>query len=227
MSRYLKDQEAVDAAVQAHTKRSYFVGLDLGQVSDPTAIAVLERHRIPQLDLGRVPAEIPYRDKWVVRYAERLSLRTEYPAVIEHMRRLLHTSPLSGNSRLIVDYTGVGRPVYDLLRRARLSPVGVTITAGDKWSMDGASYRVAKSLLASHLDATLNEDDFHVAPTLKEAEVLKAELGDFWRRTTASGHTQFEAREGRHDDLVLASTIALWYARTIGNQSLGMGRVVW
>jgi hypothetical protein len=185
----------------------------------------LERHRVPQLTLGHVPDEVPYADTWIVNYLERLPLRMTYPDVIEHVRRILQTSPLSGKAKLVIDQTGVGRAVFDMFRKARLFPIGITITAGDSFSVEGYCYRVSKSLLASRLDAALHAGDLHVVPSLREAEVLKAELGDFRRRTTASGATQFVAREGRHDDLVLAVAIALWFARHMSGQVVGMGRI--
>ena len=222
MTRYLHDAEAVRAAVERHTKRWYTVGLDLGQTTDPTAIAVIERLRVPQIGIGRLPDPIPYATTYVVRWLERVPLRTTYPEIIEIVRKLLHTAPLAGNSRLVIDMTGVGRPVYDLFVRAKLAPVGVTITAGDDWSRDVANYRVPKRVLASRIDAALNSRDLHIVPSLPDAEVLRQELADFQRKTTATGYTQFAAREGRHDDLVLAVAVALWYVQQIGNQVIGM-----
>jgi hypothetical protein len=53
---------------------------------------------------------------------------------------------------------------------------------------------------------------------LAEEQTFKSELSEFRMRYSDAGRLTFGAREGRHDDLVLALAIALWYAhdRTSG-----------
>src|SRR5262249_11272045 len=81
------------------------MGVDLGQSSDPTAIAVIqhtigvndpnseyERHTgtgmLPQTPAARMD----------VRHLERLPLGMCYPAVVEHVRNLLARPPLNGDA---------------------------------------------------------------------------------------------------------------------------------
>ena len=96
----------------------YVMGVDLGQASDFTAIAV-----------GRFPAAREARSVDVV-YLERLPLGTSYPDVVEYVESLMARPPLLGGADLVVDATGVGRPVVDLLRERHLKVEAVTITAG-------------------------------------------------------------------------------------------------
>src|SRR5437764_1005119 len=93
----------------------YFVGLDLGQVRDPTAIAVVDMEGTLRL-----------------RHLERVPLRTPYPDVVKKVRRLTRSGEQAGRCQVVADATGVGRPVVELLRRARLGCrlVPVMITAG-------------------------------------------------------------------------------------------------
>ncbi|MEX2281803.1 MAG: hypothetical protein WEE89_04925 [Gemmatimonadota bacterium] len=113
----------------------------------------------------------------------------------------------------MVDQTGVGRPVFDMFERAGLSPIGVTITAGDQETrVNHSNYRVAKLLLISRLQAALHANDLQVASELEEAATLVKELQDFRATFSDAGHASFNAREGAHDDLVLAVAIAAWYA---------------
>ena len=44
--------------------------------------------------------------------------------------------PLDGQAPLVVDQTGVGRPVVDLFREVGLKPIAVTLTAGDAEKRD-------------------------------------------------------------------------------------------
>ena len=60
------------------------------------------------------------------------------------------------------------------------------------------------------LQALLHEGRLHIQKDLTEAAELVRELQDFKVRYTESGHLTFNAREGRHDDLVLALAIAVW-----------------
>ncbi len=93
------------------------MGVDLGQAQDPTAIAVAEM-REPEIH---------------VRHLERLPLGTPYPKVIERVAAIVETLP---GADLLVDATGVGRPVIDQMRETGLEPVPVTITGGRKLEGD-------------------------------------------------------------------------------------------
>src|SRR5208283_4392770 len=102
---------------ETRTMSWYFVGVDLGQSHDFTAIAVLERAEVmgewdPVL-FGR-PTFVKLR----LRYLERPALGTSYPEIVDRVAEVARSADLAGRCHLIVDATGVGRPVVDLLRRA-------------------------------------------------------------------------------------------------------------
>jgi hypothetical protein len=102
--------------------------------------------------------------------------------------------------------------VGDLFDDAGLSPTRVTITAGENQSgfTNGKRWHVAKSLLISHLDSRLHTGELRFAASLTEAGAMQEELKDFRRKVSAAGRSTFEARVGRHDDLVLSVAIAIW-----------------
>jgi hypothetical protein len=91
----------------------YFVGLDLGQATDYTALAVLEKTEALVTQQPRTVVRT-----YAVRHLERLPLGTAYPAVVARTVALVAQPPLAGCT-LGVDMTGVGRPVVDMLRQAR------------------------------------------------------------------------------------------------------------
>jgi len=62
-----------------------------------------------------------------VGYLERLPLGTSYPGIVAHIGRLLGRLPAA---ELVIDFTGVGRPVFDMFRFSGITPTGVLITAG-------------------------------------------------------------------------------------------------
>ena len=52
--------------------------------------------------------------------------------------------------------------------------------------------------------------DLRIAASLPDAAVLARELQDFRVRFTEAGNATFNAREGAHDDLVLALALAVF-----------------
>src|ERR1051325_3602353 len=110
-----------------------FTGLDLGQVSDPTAMAVADCD-------GPLDSRI-----CSIRHLERWPLGTKYTKIAEDMDTMMGKAPLLG-STLIVDHTGVGRGVVDLFRdKPRLSDLhAVTITSGVKTTRDDNDWHVPK-----------------------------------------------------------------------------------
>src|SRR5262249_20435989 len=103
----------------------YYVGLDLGQAQDYSALSVIERTERADLLGGRLPAH------YAGRHLKGWKHGTSYPAIVKETVALLARPPMPG-SQLIVDATGVGRAVVDLLRVAKLraSLVPVVITGG-------------------------------------------------------------------------------------------------
>lgn len=216
----------------------WILSADLGQSVDPTAIAILEafsRQEIARVtsDVTKLPPDWENKkagpgDNWLkdpntlarvdIRHLERLPLGTKYTTVLEIIAGMLRRPPLSAKTDFLLDATGVGKPVVDMFRRAGLKPKGVTITAGDSESAQGSDdYRVSKLILVSRLQALLHAGELKIASKMKEAKTLVGELQDF--RATYSettGYARFGAREGKHDDLVLAVAIGTWWAARAG-----------
>lgn len=67
-----------------------------------------------------------------------------------------------------------------------------------------------KGELVSKLQALLHSGDLRIASSLPDASVLARELQDFRVRFTEAGNATFNAREGAHDDLVLALALAVF-----------------
>ena len=181
----------------------FIVGLDLGQAQDFTALAVVEC-------VG---------EDYHVRHLERLRLGTPYPAIVEHVFGLLAREPLRGNSALVVDATGVGAPVVDLLRKAGLRPIAVSITSGDKVTHEANTWRVPKRDLLAALQVLLQSGKVKGAESLPEARTLVQELLAFKVKITDAAHDTYGVwREGQHDDLVLAAALATWWAQRTGRR---------
>jgi hypothetical protein len=195
--------------------KSYTVGVDLGQANDPTAIITIETEatkRVYYTSLGGEPHQALERFEHRVRHAERLPLQLPYPEQVAYVRGLLVRLP--EGAELVIDMTGVGRPVFDLFEAEGLRPTGIVITGGLEESRGGARiYHIPKIQLVSRLQASLHAGELKFATGLAEEQAFKHELSEFRMRHTDTGRLTFGAREGRHDDLVLALAVALWRAQ--------------
>jgi phage terminase large subunit-like protein len=174
---------------------NYFVGLDLGQAQDYTALSVLQA-------VGT---------EYHIRHLQRFRLGTSYPDVVAETGKMMATLQ---DAVLVVDNTGVGRPVVDLFRQAQLRPIAVSITGGDAATFDGGAWRVPKRDLVGALAVAFQSGTLKIAPDLPEAKTLIEELLNFKVKINLkTAHDSYEAwREGVHDDLVLSVALALWYA---------------
>ena len=194
----------------------HVVGVDLGQSRDPTAICVVALNR---------PVDEPHRPILRVVFLERLRLGMSYPHMVARVEEVV--SKLPPGTELVIDMSGVGRAVYDLFVVARpmmidedgnvrpprrLSPIGVTITAGREETRNGRIYCVPKLDLVSKVQALLHDGRLKISRQLPEAGVLVRELKEFRVDYTTAGHVVFNARVGAHDDLVLALALAVWRA---------------
>jgi hypothetical protein len=214
-------------------KSEFVVGVDLGQSTDHTAIAVLENVK-GVWDEGS-PYERHTGQKTVqrpgefvhVRWLDRLPLGLPYPDQVQRIKQMLAEPPLAGSpktTRLIIDETGVGRPVGDIFNQAGLYPLRVSITGGSEMTSPGKDrWNVAKTVLVSTVDAMLHTGMLQVAPELALAEVLRAELQDFRRKLSDVGRATYGAREGKHDDLVLAVAIGCWWISKKPNKPAAWG----
>jgi hypothetical protein len=126
---------------------------------------------------------------------------------------LFDHKPLSGGT-LVVDETGVGRPVVDLLRtlpiKATVCPLTITSGSRARWDEHGR-WRVAKKLLVANVRSLIASGRLKVPDGLPDAGVLLHELADFRVTITSRANETFGAgSHGGHDDLVLAVALAVW-----------------
>jgi hypothetical protein len=192
----------------------FYIGLDLGKTRDHTAIAIVER-----ADSGRAYLA-PVFGGLLLRYAERVALGTPYPKVVEHVRRLVEHENLCGQCALVVDGTGVGAPVVDMLRSGRLGceVIAVNITGGERETQSGNVWNVPKRDLMAGVQVLLEKRELKIARGLKETGPLVRELTDVRMTAGSSGKLRMGADgAGQHDDLVIALALACWRAKRARN----------
>lgn len=146
---YLLDFDSLVCGVFGRRPRvglPYYIGVDLGQKQDYSAVAVVEREVIVGTRRDPVTWELDRRVVLTVRHLERMPLGLSYLDVAGRVTRLAREIRTTNPCELVVDETGVGAPVVDVLRRSgtgcRLWPV--TITGGDREQVTKDGYRVPK-----------------------------------------------------------------------------------
>jgi hypothetical protein len=182
----------------------YIVGLDLGKSQDYTALCVLEIH-------GE-PPEASYH----CRHLQRFKLGTSYPHIVASVRELCRREPLLSNKpQLAIDQTGVGNAVVDIFKQAEINATlkPILIHGGDKATNEGGVWRVPKRELVGATQVALQTGRLKIASELPEVGILTQELQNFQVSISDSGFDSYEARTGKHDDLVLSLAMALWLAR--------------
>ena len=205
--------------IEARNVDAWVVGVDLGKSIDSTAIAIMH-HTIKGLGTGTPNhATKTWREESVQRFdlvhLQRLPLGMNYVSQALAIGEIMQREPLkSAGAKLVVDQSGVGVGVVDLMEANGLRPIRLQITAGAEETQEGRIHRVAKTILISRLEAAMHAKELHVAAALSEAEALREELRDFQRHVTASGANTWSARAGRHDDIVLSVSYGVWWARS-------------
>jgi hypothetical protein len=177
----------------------FFIGLDLGQANDYTAVAVIERLK-------------PEGDAYHVRHLERVR-GMPYPAIVDKILKMMESPLLKRNAALVIDQTGCGRPVFDMFTDAKLDPIGVSIHGGDAATHDGRAWRVPKRDLVGCLQVLLQSSRLKVASKLELGPILQQEMLNFKVKIDPlTAHDSYSAwREADHDDLVLSVALACWW----------------
>lgn len=209
--RHVDEQPAKAPAPEHDEQVRFILGLDLGQASDFTALALLRRLAFNLPHEGTPYGTIPRRYDCLA--IKRWPLGTSYTEIVASVNKTLERPELAGNSDLIVDATGVGRPVVDMLRKAKLPTKlrPVTITAGASESIAHGYWNVAKIILVSTTNILLQQKRLKFAERMPEVGLLIKELQNYRVKVTAAANETFNAREGQHDDLVLALALACWW----------------
>ena len=150
----------------------HYLGVDLGQKQDPTALALVRRIEY------RDPYGGPRFDGLGVVGLERVPLGTPYPVVVERLRRLTHRLDLIGRVKVVVDATGVGSPVVESMRQVGLGAevTSVTITGGASETHKGLDYHVPKQDLMMGLQLLLEKGELRISRKVQEAGALVKEL---------------------------------------------------
>ena len=214
---------------------SFVIGVELGQVSDVTAIAVVESLTLPFLRTEEIrerrwvslrpvyqgPDGKEVREhppvNFALRHLERVPAGVSYPEIVSRVQSL------HGQLRkpvTVLDGTGVGKAAVELFRQSGFYASVFTLIAGDQVTQDGSNYRIPKRDVISSTQVLLQTGRLKIARSLPHAALLARELVNFrFKVGQERSEDVLDWREGPDDDLVLALAIAAWEAER--NPGLG------
>jgi hypothetical protein len=196
----------------------YCFSQDLGKIGDPSAYVLTEartrvRSRTEEIrSFGDEPESDVIYPEIIVRWLERKFV--PYDVVIDDARTRLSDLRLIDNCSHLIDITGVGQPVWDMMVRQGMSPIGISITSGMKANQADYGYTVPKLELISSLQLALRNRHLKFAEGLDQALVdqIRHEFATFVPKPKTGGGTSYEAwREKDHDDIILALAMNVWW----------------
>ncbi|HUW11100.1 MAG TPA: hypothetical protein VM537_15330 [Anaerolineae bacterium] len=194
---------------------AYFIGVDIGRTMDHSAVCVLAR-RMEVADPENPRVEVMY-PMYYATYMRQLDIGTPYYVLIEELDRLWRLPALiATRNAMIIDQTGVGAPIVEAVRKdKKIAPcIGVVFTGGERatQTMDN-EYHVPKAELVSTLVHTTQRGRIKLLPGLEHEQEYFDQLAVFgYKVNRETGNISYEALQQQvHDDLVVATALALWY----------------
>jgi hypothetical protein len=173
------------------------IGCDLGEVQDFSALATVRQ-------VG---------DGFQCTYLDRPPLGTSYERVNAVIAQIME-KPAYEDTTLVVDATGVGRPVVERMEDIGLNPIPVVITGGVNEIHEPGdwAWRVPKKNLVTVAQICFQRGLIKMPHDHKLAKIAEQEIRNFKRKQNpVTMNDSFEAgREGQHDDIMLALCLALW-----------------
>lgn len=202
---YIPCSERVGPHIQ---EKTWIISADLGQANDYTAISIIQRI---VTGYGVLGADKRGEKQLLLRHIERIR-DVPYPEIVDRIKTLYKKPALQGEKAVVIDFTGLGRPVFDMMEKAGFhhSMCGVNITGGTDVTYQNRHYNVPKRELVSTLQIQLQNGVFRIAKGLKEANALIEEMANFQTTITAAGNDTYNGRTGVHDDIVMSVAMGVW-----------------
>lgn len=115
----------------------------------------------------------------------------------------------------VLDATGVGVAVRDMMAAKGIRPKAVTITVGEAYSRVGSQIHIGKARLIGTFLGAFDAGKVRVNPNMPIWPALEREMLSFRAEMSAQGRAKFEAEQGEHDDMLFALAMAVWYGEEV------------
>ncbi len=190
--------------------KQHLIGVDCGELVDPTAIAAAEIE----------PGAAGYLVR--VGYLQTLPLRSPFQQVAARIGEIEASLRERGPVTVLIDSTGMGQAVPELVReRVDCRVISCRLTGGEEPRYSGNYWKVPKAAMVNELIMLTDQNRLRLPgryPTAETAWAVEEALGemrDFQanQRKASAGRVVFEGRQGRHDDIITALGLACWGAK--------------
>lgn len=197
-----------------HGLNEYIISIDIAKKEDRTVIAIGQKANEFTGD-GRVTSFLNVLDMQMI---EHLS----YPDLARYIKRLDLNADLHGNNDLLVDSTGVGEAVCDLLEDIGLSPERIIFTGGDTSRISGQKNaagfitrmqtNVPKHELVDTLQMCLQERRIRLAEGIPFEQDIRKQFSHFVGVMSKSKNMIYNNdSDDVHDDIVCAMAMMAWH----------------
>ncbi|NCC13718.1 MAG: hypothetical protein EOM32_10150 [Spirochaetia bacterium] len=217
------------------TSKEYICAVDIAKKRDYTTIQIYR----DSPDVKHFPAESG-RDPLVVNYLDLIfqakMQAVRYTEQVKRIRELLDSINMIQNTQLLVDGTGVGEPVVDMMREQGLMPLPIVFTGGTEarpvYADFGKVFGSSSNAFGGFSGATVlkemhvpKEDLVHagmiimqqgrmrMAANLQHADDFKLQLSRFKGSVNEkTGRKSYNNEtDDIHDDLVVTYLMASWW----------------
>lgn len=188
----------------------YYLGVDVGLAMEPTALALVAR------DFNLEGEDYPL----VCSYIQTLSLGATYPDVARRISEIEKELFRRGahSLKVLVDVTGQGQPVIDLIRRGLESElISAQFTSGAETISQGQTWRISKEELITYLKIILQTGRLQLPGKTKDSDQERTisemvlELQGFNPKKQAED--VMEVKTGARDNMATALGLAMWLER--------------
>ena len=196
----------------------YWIGADLGQANDYSAVCVIKDQQLPTYDGIRVT--LGARNRTIV-YADKFR-GVSYVDVVDHLIKLRNAPPFGGKSELVIDGTSIGRVVSDMLWEQGVDHAAVQMTGGQEWRRSGRYVNASKTLMIENLAVLFAAGELTFAHDLPLRKEIEEDLASFTTQTTAAGNqiiTQSRNASG-HGDLGIGLIVAGFASQYLSDRSI-------
>ena len=185
---------------------TFIIGLDPAQLRDWSALAVVDMQYQPE------KKRFGYD---LVAMARKQGL--PYDQIVDWVARTLKRPEFNRNQppEFLLDSTGVGVAVRDMLAAKGVRMKAVTITAGEAFSRQGPIYHVGKARLIGTFLGAFDAGKVRVNPNMPIWPQLEKEMLGFRAEMSAQGRAKFEAENGENDDMLFALALCVWYGEEV------------
>lgn len=206
--------------------KEYIVSWDIAKQQDATVVQVWRQ--VPQV-IGE-----KYNERIFTFWDCIRLVKWEQIPYTEQVRRvslILGSAELKNNHDLLIDGTGVGQAIADMIREAKLSPIEIVFSGGakpqelymgnsDKRFGSGMDMNVLRGYSVPKVDMigaaqTILEE--HRIPPIADipyASEFERQLLHFQGKVNEKGHTTYgNDNEAKHDDFVASFLMFCWWVK--------------